>query len=58
MSRVGETIRQEQEQQVEQDEQEYEFIQIAKERNLFEQQAMLDARQYGLIVSRLKRPCR
>lgn len=58
MSRVGEAIRQEQEQQVELDEQEYELLNIAKERNLFEQQAMLDARQYALIVSRLKRPCR
>jgi hypothetical protein len=57
MSRVGEAIRQEQEQQIEQNEmdmawqqkqlQDEELIEIAKQRNMFEWQAIQDAIYYS-----------
>ena len=57
MSRVGEAIRQEQEQQIEQNEmdmawqqkqlEEQELIEIAKQRNMFEWQAIQDAIYYS-----------
>jgi hypothetical protein len=57
MSRVGESIRQEQEQQIEQNEidtswhqkqlEEQELIEIAKQRNMFEWQAIQDAIYYS-----------
>jgi hypothetical protein len=57
MSRVGESIRQEQEQQIEQNEvdmawqqkqlQDEELIEIAKQRNMFEWQAIQDAIYYS-----------
>jgi hypothetical protein len=57
MSRVGESIRQEQEQQIEQNEmemawqqkqlQDEELIEIAKQKNMFEWQAIQDAIYYS-----------
>ena len=57
MSRVGEAIREEQEQQIEQNEtdmawqqkqlQDEELIEIAKQRNMFEWQAIQDAIYYS-----------
>ena len=57
MSRVGEAIRQEQEQQIEQNEtdmawqqkqlQDEELIEIAKQKNMFEWQAIQDAIYYS-----------
>ena len=57
MSRVGESIRQEQEQQIEQNEmdmawhqkqlEEQELIEIAKQKNMFEWQAIQDAIYYS-----------
>jgi hypothetical protein len=57
MSRVGEAIRQEQEQQIEQNEtdmawqqkqlEEQELIEIAKQKNMFEWQAIQDAIYYS-----------
>jgi hypothetical protein len=57
MSRVGEAIRQEQEQQIEQNEmdmawqqkqlEDEELIEIAKQRNMFEWQAIQDAIYYS-----------
>ena len=57
MSRVGEAIRQEQEQQIEQNEvdmawqqkqlQDEELIEIAKQKNMFEWQAIQDAMYYS-----------
>ena len=57
MSRVGESIRQEQEEQMEQDEidamwhqkqlQDEELIEIAKQKNMFEWQAIQDAIYYS-----------
>ena len=57
MSRVGESVRQEQEQQIEQNEmdmawqqkqlQDEELIEIAKQKNMFEWQAIQDAIYYS-----------